>query len=94
MDASIPTESSHCTTVTNSRHGISNLKWKNTKKNGYLTGNDRLEHELFRQLQIISKAYQTMNTNQHLSNSEKEDIQHEISNYLRFLECRYQRLLL
>uniref|UniRef100_A0A183K7S2 DNA_MISMATCH_REPAIR_2 domain-containing protein n=1 Tax=Schistosoma curassoni TaxID=6186 RepID=A0A183K7S2_9TREM len=94
LDASIPTESSHCTTVTNSRHGISNLKWKNTKKNGYLTGNDRLEHELFRQLQIISKAYQTMNTNQHLSNSEKEDIQHEISNYLRFLECRYQRLLL
>ncbi|CAH8568594.1 unnamed protein product [Schistosoma bovis] len=94
LDASIPTESSHCTTVTDSRHGISNLKWKNTKKNGYLTGNDRLEHELFRQLQIISKAYQTMNTNQHLSNSEKEDIQHEISNYLRFLECRYQRLLL
>ncbi|CAH8565017.1 unnamed protein product [Schistosoma bovis] len=94
LDASIPTESSHCTTVTDSKHGISNLKWKNTKKNGYLTGNDRLEHELFRQLQIISKAYQTMNTNQHLSNSEKEDIQHEISNYLRFLECRYQRLLL
>ncbi|CAH8553060.1 unnamed protein product [Schistosoma intercalatum] len=94
LDASIPTESSHCTTVTDSKHRISNLKWKNTKKNGYLTGNDRLEHELFRQLQIISKAYQTMNTNQHLSNSEKEDIQHEISNYLRFLECRYQRLLL
>uniref|UniRef100_A0A095BXQ3 Uncharacterized protein n=1 Tax=Schistosoma haematobium TaxID=6185 RepID=A0A095BXQ3_SCHHA len=94
LDASIPTESSHCTTVTDSKHGISNLKWKNTKKNGYLKGNDRLEHELFRQLQIISKAYQTMNTNQHLSNSEREDIQHEISNYLRFLECRYQRLLL
>ncbi|CAI2729756.1 unnamed protein product [Schistosoma spindalis] len=94
LDASIPTESSHCTTTTDLRHDISNLKWKNTKKNGYLTVNDRLEHELFRQLQIISKAYQTLNTDQRLSNSEKEDIQHEISNYLRFLECRYQRLLL
>uniref|UniRef100_A0A5K4F291 DNA mismatch repair protein n=1 Tax=Schistosoma mansoni TaxID=6183 RepID=A0A5K4F291_SCHMA len=93
LDVSIPTESSHCTTMTDLKHDISNLKWKNTKKNGYLTVNDRLEHELFRQLQIISKAYQTLNTDQHLSNTEKEDIQHEISNYLKFLEYRYQKLL-
>ncbi|CAH8570663.1 unnamed protein product [Heterobilharzia americana] len=65
----------------------------NNKITGHLSTTDRLEHELFRQLQIIFKAYQKLNTIQYLSDSEKDHIQNEMINYLEFLKLRYNTLL-
>ncbi|KAH8870264.1 MutS protein 4 [Schistosoma japonicum] len=89
LDEITPNESVCSTTTANLGHELNS---KINKTNGCLTVNDRLEHELFRQLQIISKAYQTLNTIQYLSSSEKENIENEILNYLKFLKFRCQTL--
>ncbi|CAH8545366.1 unnamed protein product [Heterobilharzia americana] len=70
-----------------------NMNWQDNKITGHLSTTDRLEHELFRQLQIIFKAYQKLNTIQYLSDSEKDHIQNEMINYLEFLKLRYNTLL-
>ncbi|CAH8855616.1 unnamed protein product [Trichobilharzia szidati] len=56
---------------------------------GNLSAIDRLENELYRQLEIISNAYENMSTMRHLSDSEKDKIEKELINYLQFLSCRY-----